>query len=231
MFENIKISQLGDGAQPPPQTPPPAEWKNEHCGRTTFQHLAPPLCLQVENAWIPTFNPMENAHIFRVSVKSSCFSISSNWIASLVIVNLVIVNKFVEVSGHLNSFPNKRVSYCNNKVTNLDKTMKWFQFILLSNKSVCPHPSVHIHLSASICPHPSVRIHLSASICPHPSVRSSSRYWCTIVHFKYFYPCTVLARRLWSSNLFFRRVEILYWDTVIFMIILSLMIIIRAYER
>ena len=38
-----KISQLGDGAQPPPQTPPHAQRKNQYCGRTTFQHLAPPL--------------------------------------------------------------------------------------------------------------------------------------------------------------------------------------------
>ena len=38
-----KISQLGDGAQPPPQTPPHAERKNQYCGRTTFQHVAPPL--------------------------------------------------------------------------------------------------------------------------------------------------------------------------------------------
>ena len=39
----LKKFQLGDGAQPPPQTPPHTERKNQYCGRTTFQHLAPPL--------------------------------------------------------------------------------------------------------------------------------------------------------------------------------------------
>ena len=39
----LKISQVGDGAQPPPQTPPHAERKNQYSGRTTFQQLAPPL--------------------------------------------------------------------------------------------------------------------------------------------------------------------------------------------
>ena len=40
-----KVSQLEDGAQPPPQTPLHAERKNQYYGRTTFQHLAPPLNL------------------------------------------------------------------------------------------------------------------------------------------------------------------------------------------
>ena len=39
----LKISQVGEGAQPPPQTPPHAERKNQDIGRTTFQQLAPPL--------------------------------------------------------------------------------------------------------------------------------------------------------------------------------------------
>ena len=39
----LKISQVADGAQPPPQTPPHAERKNRDIGRTTFQQLAPPL--------------------------------------------------------------------------------------------------------------------------------------------------------------------------------------------
>ena len=41
-----KISQVGDGAQPPPLTPPHVERKNQYCGRTTFQQLAPPLAPQ-----------------------------------------------------------------------------------------------------------------------------------------------------------------------------------------
>ena len=51
-----KISQVGDGAQPPPQTPPHAERKNQYCGRTTFQQLAPPLtpglCLIGDGDWV-----------------------------------------------------------------------------------------------------------------------------------------------------------------------------------
>ena len=35
-----KISQVGDGAQPPPQTPPYAERKNQYCGWTTQQAYA-----------------------------------------------------------------------------------------------------------------------------------------------------------------------------------------------
>ena len=39
-----KFLNLGMGHSPLPQTPPLAERKNQYCGRTTFQHVAPPLC-------------------------------------------------------------------------------------------------------------------------------------------------------------------------------------------
>ena len=50
-----KISQLGEGAQ----TPPHAERKNQYCGRTTFQHLAPPL----RNIWFYTITVLFDRQI------------------------------------------------------------------------------------------------------------------------------------------------------------------------
>ena len=64
------ISQIGDGAQPPPQTPPHAERKNRYCGRTTFHHLAPPLLVSTEtldmhclNNWVTHLIDYSSTHM------------------------------------------------------------------------------------------------------------------------------------------------------------------------
>ena len=53
-FTLTKFLKFGMGTAPP-QTPPHAERKNQYCGRTTFQQLAPPL---EPRLWIRTLDPL-----------------------------------------------------------------------------------------------------------------------------------------------------------------------------